>query len=128
MSRRNLICELENLGVHPAIVRWIKAFLSNREQCVRIENSYSSWKKTNGGLPQGTKLGPLLFAVLVNSLLKDWPGRVKFVDDTTVLIGNNSTMFTQLPTNYRGPNIRLCKRTRNETKSKEKQRYSYYVS
>jgi hypothetical protein len=52
---------------------------------VRIENSYSSWKKTNGGLPQGTKLGPLLFAVLVNSLLKDWRGRVKFVDDTTAL-------------------------------------------
>jgi hypothetical protein len=36
-----MIRELENLGVHPAIVRWIKAFLSNREQCVRIENSYT---------------------------------------------------------------------------------------
>ena len=33
-------------------------------------NSYSAWKKINGGLPQGTRLGPLLFAVLVNSLLK----------------------------------------------------------
>ena len=77
-----IICELENLGLHPAIVRWIKAFLSNREQCVRIKNSYSSWKKTNGGLPYGTKLGSLLFAVLVISLLKDWPGRVKFVVDT----------------------------------------------
>ncbi|CAB4011843.1 RNA-directed DNA polymerase from mobile element jockey, partial [Paramuricea clavata] len=58
-----IICELENLGVHPAIVR----------------------KQTVHGLPQGTKIGPLLFGVLVNSLLKDWPGRVKFVDDTTVL-------------------------------------------
>ena len=48
-------------------------------------NSYSAWKKINGGLPQGTRLGPLLFAVLVNSLLKDWPGRVKFVDDTTAI-------------------------------------------
>ena len=27
----------------------------------------------------------MLFAVLVNSLLKDWPGRVKFVDDTTAI-------------------------------------------
>ena len=35
--------------------------------------------------PQGTKLGPLLFAVLINSLLKDWPGRIKFVDDTSAL-------------------------------------------
>ena len=37
----------------------------------------------NGGLLQGTKLGPLLFAVLVNNLLKNWHGRIKFVDDTT---------------------------------------------
>ena len=80
-----IIRKLENLGVHPVMVRWIKAFLSNREQCVRIGNSFSSWKKTNGGLPQGTKLGALLFAVHVNSLLKDWPARAKFVDDTTVL-------------------------------------------
>ena len=80
-----IVKELVNLGVEPAIIRWIKAFLSNREQCVRVENSSSSWKKTNGGLPQGTKLGPLLFAVLINSLLKDWPGRIKFVDDTSAL-------------------------------------------
>jgi hypothetical protein len=39
----------------------------------------------NGGLSQGTKLGPILYATLTNSLLKDWQGRVKFVDDTTLL-------------------------------------------
>ena len=30
-------------------------------------------------------MGPLLFAILVNPLLKDWNGRLKFVDDTTAL-------------------------------------------
>ena len=30
-------------------------------------------------------MGPLLFAVLINYLLKDWPGRIKFVDDTSAL-------------------------------------------
>ena len=52
---------------------------------MRVGNSNSPWKKTNGGLPQSTKLGPLLFAVLLNLLLKDWPGRIKFVDDTSAL-------------------------------------------
>ena len=80
-----IVKELACLGVQPAVIRWIKAFLSNREQCVRVGISKSSWKKTNGGLPQGTKLGPLLFVVLINSLLKDWPGRIKFVDDTSAL-------------------------------------------
>ena len=80
-----IISELNNLNVHPTIVRWIKAFLTGREQSVKVAMVSSSWKRMNGGLPQGTKLGPILFAILVNLLLKDLQGRVKFVDDTTLL-------------------------------------------
>ncbi|CAB4005695.1 Hypothetical predicted protein, partial [Paramuricea clavata] len=80
-----IINELGNLNVHPVLTRWIKAFLTNRQQCVKVDCHESSWKTANGGLPQGTYLGPLLFAILVNPLLKDWNGRLKFVDDTTVL-------------------------------------------
>ncbi|CAB4019420.1 Hypothetical predicted protein [Paramuricea clavata] len=80
-----IINELENLNVHPVLTRWIKAFLTNRQQCVKVDCHKSSWKTTNGGLPQGTCLGPLLFAILVNPLLKDWNGRLKFVDDTTAM-------------------------------------------
>ena len=75
-----IINELENLQVHPVLVRWIKAFLTNREHCVKIDSHQSPWTRVNGGLPQGTRLGPL-----VNPLLKDWIGRLKFVDDTTAL-------------------------------------------
>ena len=85
VDHNEIVKELVCLGVQPAVIWWIKAFLSNREQCVSVGISKSSWKKTNGGLSQGTKLGPLLFAVLINSLLKDWPGRIKFVDDTSAL-------------------------------------------
>ena len=80
-----IISELHNLNVHPTIIRWIKAFLTGREQSVKVGMVTSSWKRMNGGLPQGTKLGPILFAILINSLLKDWQARVKFVDDTTLM-------------------------------------------
>jgi hypothetical protein len=39
----------------------------------------------NGGIPQGTKLGIILFIVMTNKLLWDWKLRMKFVDDTSAL-------------------------------------------
>ncbi|CAB3995027.1 RNA-directed DNA polymerase from mobile element jockey, partial [Paramuricea clavata] len=53
-----IIKELTLLGTHPSIIRWIKAFLCDREQCVRVGTSMSSWKKTNGGLPQALEIIP----------------------------------------------------------------------
>lgn len=80
-----LINELYNLGVHSSIIQWIRSFLTQRTQAVKVDQTVSSWSTLNGGIPQGTKLGPLLFAILVNSLLEDWPARLKFVDDTTAI-------------------------------------------
>ena len=70
-----LLTELEKLNVRPIAVGWIRAFLTRKKQCVRIHDKMSSF----------TKLGPILFAVLVNSLLRYWNFRVKFVDDLTTI-------------------------------------------
>jgi hypothetical protein len=37
-----IIKELTLYGTHPSIIRWIKAFLCDREQCVRVGTSMSS--------------------------------------------------------------------------------------
>ena len=80
-----LIQELNKLNVHPALMSWIAAFLTNREQAVRIGTVVSDWKPLKGGVPQGTKLGVLLFIVITNNLLSEWNLRIKFVDDTSAL-------------------------------------------
>ena len=77
-----LIQEMELLGVHEATIRWIGSFLTDRSQRVRIGQVYSHPVTPNGGIPQGTKLAPLLFAILVNNLCRDWRYRIKYVDDT----------------------------------------------
>ena len=80
-----LLHELENLQVHPALLNWIAAFLTNRKQAVKIDGVLSDWTSVNGGVPQGTKLGVILFIVMTNKLLWEWNLRTKFVDDTSVL-------------------------------------------
>ena len=64
--------------------RWIGLFLMDRLQRVWIGQVYSHPVTPNGGIPQGTKLAPLLFAILVNNLCRDWRYRIKYVDDTSV--------------------------------------------
>ena len=61
--------------------------LAGRSQVVRITTSSSTPRKLNGGIPQGTRLGPMLFAVMVNDLIRRWLPRAnyKFVDDLTVI-------------------------------------------
>ncbi|CAB3993653.1 Hypothetical predicted protein [Paramuricea clavata] len=90
-----LIEELMKLDIHPILYNWINAFLSNRKQAVRIGGTLSDWKSPNGGIPQGTKLGVILFSVMTNKLISDWHLRTKFVDDIAALeiIPRNSISY-----------------------------------
>ena len=80
-----LMTELRKLEVDPALISWIAAFLTDRQQAVRIGATLSDWKFLKGGVSQGTKLGVILFTIMTNNLLADWPLRVKFVDDTSAI-------------------------------------------
>lgn len=50
---------------------------------MKLGNSISTWKPVNAGVPQGTKLGPLFFLVMINDLSATLP-LYKNVDDVTV--------------------------------------------
>lgn len=82
VPHQRLLRKLENLGVTGSVLAWIRSFLSNRSQCVRVEEDFSSWKPVKSGIPQGSVLGPILFVIFIN----DMPGIVKnlcqlFADD-----------------------------------------------
>ena len=88
-----ILQELCFLNVDQTLFVWIRALLTDRTQAVRVGSPLSPWLHTYGGVPQGTKLGTTLFAIMINGLLGDWHSRLKYVDDMTVfeVIPRNSS-------------------------------------
>ena len=116
-----------DLGVRTYLILWIISFLTNRRQRVKLAGSTSDWLPITAGLPQGTKLGPILFLVMIDNLnIPDPESRTwKYVDDVSLsegLIGNsNSNIQTSLnsvaswshrnwmkPNDKKGKEMRLC--------------------
>ena len=77
---------LNIIGCHPSdniIIRWMAAFLLDRNQRVIIGKHYSQSGLPNGGVPQGTLSGLKCFLVYINDL--ETPVHLyKYVDDSTL--------------------------------------------
>ena len=75
------------IGVRRSIVPWLCDFFSNRMQCVRYNATLSDFATLSAGLPQGTKLGPIGFQVIINDAVQNNSGPIScwtYVDDLTI--------------------------------------------
>ena len=67
------------------VVNWVGEFLRHRFQSVRVGRQMSQKRKVDSGVPQGTVLGPLLFVIFVNDIVKGIQSKIRlFADDVII--------------------------------------------
>ena len=80
-----LAAKILELRIPRGIARWVYDFLMDRRQRVKLCNDcFSEWGAVPSGVPQGTKLGPWLFVLMINDLRPSGSDAWKYVDDTTL--------------------------------------------
>ena len=87
----HLLNKLEHLGIRGDLYHWLTYFLTERDQRVVMEGSYSNCVHVDSGIHQGTVLGPLLFLCHINDLPLSVDGKIKlFADDCLIYREINS--------------------------------------
>ena len=82
-------CEKE-FGISGTLLNWLKSYLSDRKQVVKIQNSLSAPRKINAGCPQGSVLGPLLALIYLNDLSTRTTNDILFFADDTSLYASHT--------------------------------------
>ena len=95
-----LLYMLSSIGICEHLLRWFQDYLSKRQQRVLVRGQTSDWGTIEAGVPQGSVLGPLLFLIYVNDMVKVVSCGVKlFADDTLMYITVDNPELTTVELN-----------------------------
>ena len=97
-----LLSNLKKYGLDDHAIKWIKSYVYDRKQCVKLNEIQSSMRDIPHGIPQGSILGPLFFVIFIN--INDLPLRLHiddaevdlYTDDTTLSSSVHYTEIQQL--------------------------------
>ncbi len=98
VSHQKLLEKLPSYGISGAMLRWVEAFVTNRQQRVAVDGAYSNWAAVPSGVPQGSALGPLLFLIYINDITDlDLTGAIKLFADDGKLFYASSRPYNLAP-------------------------------
>ena len=92
---QGLLAKLSQIGVEGMFYDTIKSYISDRRQIVVVDGEKSDITDIKAGIPQGSRLGPLLFIIYMNDIINDIESDILiFADDTSLLASGNDPAET----------------------------------
>ena len=92
-----LLAKLTAYGFSRRALQLMIAYLRERKQRVKLDNTYSQWGTVTTGVPQGSLLGPFLFKIYMNDLNYFIEGTSLrlYADDTTAYASGTSPVVLE---------------------------------
>ena len=92
---RGMLAKLQQINVKGKVHKLLTSYLSNRKARTNIEGSLSDLVDVLAGVPQGSRLGPLLFLIYINDIAENLESNASiFADDTTLISTGNDPAET----------------------------------
>ena len=70
LNHNILTAKLGLYGFHTEALNYVKSYLDNRKQRVRVNRNFSAWQETIAGVLQDFILGTFLFDIFLNDLFQ----------------------------------------------------------
>jgi hypothetical protein len=102
VSRTCLTNRLQELEADPELVRWTNSFMMEQKASLVINGHEIGMKPTNTGIPQGSPVSSILFAIYISRVFdqveqKTGATGLSFIDDISwIVLGNNIKEITEI--------------------------------
>ena len=90
-----LLAKLNQVGIEEKFYEIMSSYLKNRKQIVVVDGQKSDILDITAGVPQGSRLGPLLFLIYINDISADIESDILiFADDTSLFVSGSDPAET----------------------------------